>query len=233
MRTHLNPRNDKGKNRESSSEHISDALDSPKDPLPLKIPQHDPKRQDHSNESDGDEGDDGNGNGNGGGGGNHGSGGGNGGDGGGGGGGSDGGGDNSGGRGSNEEDDVDMNLLLARAINNLNNGLKKLCPLSTKVKEPELFDSTNPQKLHEFLVACSLVFTDCPDSFQCNEKMVRYAISYLKGAALDWFELVIMGEVDDIPAWVNDYDAFVQELSDHFRPYDFRGDAETAFSNLV
>jgi hypothetical protein len=63
--------------------------------------------------------------------------------------------------------------------------------------------------------------------------MVCYAISYLKGAALDWFEPVIMGEVDDIQAWVNDYGAFVQELSDHFGPYDFRGDAETALSNLT
>jgi hypothetical protein len=58
-----------------------------------------------------------------------------------------------------------MNLLLARAINNLNNRLKKLCPSSTKVKEPESFDGTNPQKLREFLVACSLVFVDHPDSF--------------------------------------------------------------------
>ncbi|KAF8655959.1 hypothetical protein AX14_008106, partial [Amanita brunnescens Koide BX004] len=132
-----------------------------------------------------------------------------------------------------EEDDVDTNLLLAQAINNLNNGLKKLRPSSTKVKEPELFDGMNPQKLREFLVACSLVFADCPDSFRRDKKMVRYAISYLKGAALDWFELVIMGEVDDIPAWVNDYGAFVQELSDHFGPYDFRGDAETALSNLA
>ena len=242
MRTHLNPRNNKDKNRESSSEHKSDAPDSPKDPLPPN-PQQDPKRQDHSDESNGDEGDDGNGNGNGGGGGNHGGGGGDGGDGGGGGsgggsgggggGGSDGGGDNNGGQGSDEEDNVDTDLLLARAINNLNNGLKKLHPSSTKVKEPESFDGMNPQKLREFLVACSLIFADCPDSFRHDKKMVRYAISYLKGAALDWFEPVIMGEVDDIPAWVNDYGAFVQELSDHFGPYHFRGDAETALSNLT
>ena len=230
MQTCSNPRNDKGKNRESSSEHESNAPDSPKDPLPPKNPQCHPKRQDHSDESDGDEGDDGNGNGNGGGGGgNHGGGGGNGS----GSGGSDGGGDNNSGQGSDEEDDVDTNFLLAQAINNLNNGLKKLHPSSTKVKEPKSFDSTNPQKLCEFLVACSLVFVDHPDSFRCNEKMVHYAISYLKGTALDWFEPVIMGEVDNIPAWVNDYDTFIQELSDHFGPYNFCGDAKTALSNLA
>ena len=232
MQTHSNPRNDKGKNRESSSEHESNAPDSPKDPQPPKNPQRDPKRQDHSDESKGDEGDDGNGNGNGGGGGNHGGGGGNGGNGSSG-GGSDGGGDDNGGQGSNEEDDVDTNLLLARAINNLNNRLKKLCPSSTKVKEPKSFDGMNPQKLCEFLVACSLVFMDCLDSFRRDEKMVCYTISYLKGTALDWFELVIMGEVDNIPAWVNDYGTFVQELLDHFGPYDFCGDAETALSNLT
>ena len=74
---------------------------------------------------------------------------------------------------------------------------------------------------------------DHPGSFRCDEKRVRYAISYLKGAALDWFEPVIMGELDDIPAWVNDYNTFVQELSDHFGPYNFHGDAETALSNLA
>jgi Retrotransposon gag protein len=125
------------------------------------------------------------------------------------------------------------NLLLAAAIQNLNRGIRRLRPSSnTKVKEPETFDGTNPNKLREFLVSCSLVFSDRPDSFKKDEKMVRYVISYLKGSALDWFEPIIMGDVDDVPDWLYDYTAFVKELTDHFGPYDFRGDAETALSNL-
>ena len=168
-------------------------------------------------------------------------GGGNGGGGGGGGGGNGGGGDDN---DDNDEDDdggdnnpnpqLDTNLLLADAIQNLNRGLRKLQrPSSTKVKDPEPFDGTNPNKLREFLVSCSLVFSDRPDSFRKDEKMVRYVISYLKGPALDWFEPVIMGDVDDIPNWLSDFNAFVKELTDHFGPYDFRGDAETSLNNLA
>ena len=58
-------------------------------------------------------------------------------------------------------------------------------------------------------------------------------ISYLKGAALDWFEPVIMGELEEVPDWLHDYPAFVQELMDHFVPYNFRGDAKTSLSNLT
>ena len=63
--------------------------------------------------------------------------------------------------------------------------------------------------------------------------MVCYTISYLKGAALNWFEPVIMGELDEVPAWLHDYSAFVQELADHFGPYDFCGDPETSLSSLT
>src|SRR6266550_5087270 len=62
--------------------------------------------------------------------------------------------------------------------------------------------------------------------------MVCYIISYLKGLALDWFEPVIMGDISDIPDWLHNYNAFIKELTDHFGPYNFRGDAETALSNL-
>ena len=130
--------------------------------------------------------------------------------------------------------DSNTNLLLANAIQNLNHGLRKLQrPSYTKVKDPEPFDGTNPSKLREFLVSCSLVFSDRPDSFRKDNKKVRYVISYLKGSALDWFEPVIMGDVDETPDWLHNFPAFVQELTDHFGPYDFRGDAETALNDLT
>jgi hypothetical protein len=153
-----------------------------------------------------------------------------------------GGGDNSGGGGGDgggggnprhENPPPDTNILLAEALTNLNKGIHRLRPSSTKVKDPDSFDGSNPQKLRKFLVACNLIFSDHPDSFRRDEKKVRYTISYLKGAALDWFEPVIMGELEEVPDWLHNYPAFVQELTDHFRPYDFRGDAETSLSNLT
>ena len=161
-------------------------------------------------------GDDDNDDGGGGGGGNGGGGGGGGGD-----GDSDDGNGGGGGQAGNEGPLPDTNILLAEALINLNKGIRKLRPSSTKVKEPDSFDGSNPHKLREFLVACNLVFSDHPDSFRRDEKKVRYTISYLKGAALDWFEPVIMGELEEVPDWLHDYPAFVQELTDHFGPYDF------------
>ena len=135
-----------------------------------------------------------------------------------------------GGQAGNEGPLPDTNVLLAEALINLNKGIQKLCPSSTKVKEPDSFDGSNLHRLCEFLVACNLVFLDHPDSFRHDEKKVHYTISYLKGAALDWFEPVIMGELEEVPDWLHDFPAFIQELTDHFGPYDFRGDAETSLS---
>ena len=145
------------------------------------------------------------------------------------------GGGGGGGGGDNNDDPPqgqgapDTNALLANTLNNLSHSIRKLCPSSTKVKEPKAFNGSNPQKLHEFLIACSLVFSDRPDTFHCDDKMVQYASSYLKGA---WFEPIIMGKVEDLLDWLHDYSAFIQELMDHFGPYDFHGDAETSLSNL-
>jgi hypothetical protein len=69
---------------------------------------------------------------------------------------------------------LDMKTLLAEALTNLNKGIHKLRPSSTKVKDPDSFDGSSPQKLCEFLVVCNLIFSDHPDSFQRDEKKVCF-----------------------------------------------------------
>ncbi|KAJ3738097.1 hypothetical protein EV360DRAFT_90835, partial [Lentinula raphanica] len=79
----------------------------------------------------------------------------------------------------------------------------------TKVKDPEPFDGSNPRKLKSFLVSLSLVFIDRPNYFTDQWK-INYALSYLTGAAREWFEPDILDpNVEALPAWTTSYAALV------------------------
>ncbi|KAJ4469899.1 hypothetical protein J3R30DRAFT_3712710 [Lentinula aciculospora] len=56
-----------------------------------------------------------------------------------------------------------------------------------KVKDPEVFDGSDSQKLKGFLVSLSLVFIDHPSYFT-DQKKINYMLSYLGGSAKEWFE---------------------------------------------
>jgi hypothetical protein len=130
---------------------------------------------------------------------------------------------------------LNSDVLLVQALNNLSSSLKRLLPSTkTKLREPDTFDGSNSRKLREFLLSLNLVFTDKSSAFKSDKRKIIYAVSYLKGAALDWFEPAIMGEQDPSEIhWMWNYNLFVQELEDRFGPYDFRGDAETALNDLT
>ena len=83
----------------------------------------------------------------------------------------------------------------------------------TKIHKPDQFDSSNPHKLHTFLVQCELNFQDCPRSFDNDRTKVIYAQSYLKGMALNWFKPeLLLGNPDFRPRWMDDYSRFTHEL---------------------
>jgi hypothetical protein len=69
--------------------------------------------------------------------------------------------------------------------------------------------------------------------FSSGSAKVTYALSYLKGTALDWFEPALL-EADPIdePIWLSNYEEFVSELKVNFGPYDPEGEAETELENL-
>ncbi|KAG6327768.1 hypothetical protein ID866_11319 [Astraeus odoratus] len=58
----------------------------------------------------------------------------------------------------------------------------------TKVCEPNTFDSMDLKKLHEFLIQCKLNFHDRPQAFCSDVQKVGFALSFLKGITLTWFE---------------------------------------------
>jgi len=104
----------------------------------------------------------------------------------------------------------------------------------TKVREPDTFDSTDPRKLHAYLVQCELNFQDCPKAFTSDHTKVTFTQSYLKGMALEWFEPDLLNSSNPwaCPIWMDNYQQFVQELKSNFGPHDFVGDVEHQLDNL-
>ena len=102
-----------------------------------------------------------------------------------------------------------------------------------KVREPDPFDGTEPRKLRPFLVQCKLNFQARPRDFRSDRAKVTFAQSYLKGTALEWFEPDLLATDDEEPpAWLDDYDQFLFELTQNFGPYDPAGDAEAQLEQL-
>ena len=59
---------------------------------------------------------------------------------------------------------------------------------------------------------------------------VTFALSYLKGTALDWFEPLLTSGLN--PAWLDNYSNFVLELRKNFGPHNPEGEAEADLENL-
>jgi hypothetical protein len=84
-----------------------------------------------------------------------------------------------------------------------------------------------------FLMQCKLQFRDRPGAFDGDDAAkVNFAISYLQNPALQWFEPRLSGELDEDPAWLEDWELFVEELQTNFGPYDQTGDAESELVSL-
>ncbi|KAG6327303.1 hypothetical protein ID866_11786 [Astraeus odoratus] len=103
----------------------------------------------------------------------------------------------------------------------------------TKVNEPDTFNSMDLKRLHEFLIQCKLNFCHRPQAFCLDSQKVSFALSFLKGIALAWFEPDLLDAIPGTePAWANDYSEFVIELTTNFSPHDPVGDAEHQLNNL-
>ncbi|KAG6330727.1 hypothetical protein ID866_8362 [Astraeus odoratus] len=104
----------------------------------------------------------------------------------------------------------------------------------TKVHEPDTFDGMDPKKLHEFLIQCELNFRDRPQAFCLDSQKVGFALSFLKGIALAWFEPDLLNAILGAePTWADDYSEFVIELTTNFGPHDPVGDAKHQLDNLL
>jgi hypothetical protein len=72
------------------------------------------------------------------------------------------------------------------------------------------------------------------EAFKDDSAKVNYALSYLRGTALDWFEPdILTPDEDNPPTWLSNYKAFVTELKDNFGLFDPTGDAEDRLESLT
>ena len=82
-----------------------------------------------------------------------------------------------------------------------------------------------------FILQCSLHFQDCANAFSSGRAKVTYALSFLTGPALGWFEPALFGPA--LPAWAGDWDLFHMELEANFGPFDPVGEAKAEIEMLV
>ena len=101
------------------------------------------------------------------------------------------------------------------------------------VREPDQYDGTEPHKLRSFFTQLGLVFKARPRTFDTDEKQVIYAISFLKGTPLQWFEPYLLEtNSPNPPDFLSDYQIFQEELRVNFGPYDVTESAEHDLENL-
>ena len=121
---------------------------------------------------------------------------------------------------------------LATAVMLLSKSLlsPKKSAMRTKVCELDVFNGSDTCKLQPFLVQCTLNFCNRPDAFTSNSDKVTFALSYLKGTVLDWFELLLTSSKS--PPWLDDYSDFIGELKNNFGPHEPEGEAKANLENL-
>ena len=101
------------------------------------------------------------------------------------------------------------------------------------VKEPDLFNGGSPDKLRAFIFQYQIYFCACEEDFQEDTDKIFFAISYLRGIALNYFEPYInepdpLQDFDFLDSW----SAFVQKLSNTFGSYSPEDDDEDAIVSI-
>jgi hypothetical protein len=124
-------------------------------------------------------------------------------------------------------------IELASALSKLARSIRKDDSDSHfKIREPDTFDGSNPRQLCQFLAQCALNFRNRPKYFRRSSEKVTYALSYLRGTALDYFEPDIVEAGVNPPTWLDDFEEFSDILRTLFGPFDPVADAGTRIESL-
>lgn len=99
-----------------------------------------------------------------------------------------------------------------------------------KAKEPDTFDGSDSRKLSNFILLCNLYFRSS-NAYDDDSAKVNFALSYLRGTALDYFEPTLTESIDT-PEWLEDWPEFVRILKLQFGPIDPTGDAASGIDHL-
>ena len=103
----------------------------------------------------------------------------------------------------------------------------------TKVRIPDTFSGTEPDKLNNFLFQCRLYFHANLVQFDMNIAKINFTMTYLTKVAQDWFEMGLNQEDQGIlQNWLSNWNLFVDELCQHFGLSDPIGEAANMLDNL-
>jgi hypothetical protein len=89
-----------------------------------------------------------------------------------------------------------------------------------KTHDPDPYDGSDPTKLHAFILQCKLMFRAHPCDFQDDVVKITYAVSWLKGTTLCWYELNLMLNKHQLLQYALDWDTFEETLKTTFREPD-------------
>jgi hypothetical protein len=137
-----------------------------------------------------------------------------------------------------DQADIDVPKLsqtLRLLANNIAKSSSSKPKSGVKPRAPDTFDGMDPSKLDTFIFQVSMYVAARSDDFRDHESRVTFAMSYLKGTPLDWFQTELSQAIDDgdeVPAWFRSFKSFTNELKRLFGPRDPVTDAMTALENL-
>jgi len=104
-----------------------------------------------------------------------------------------------------------------------------------KTRDPDTFNGSDPDKLSAFFTSCTSTFQSKPQTYRKGSAQVNYAISFLRGTALDLFEPYILAAEDseaNEPELFHSWALFKEMLTENFGPPNPIEDAEDALRKL-
>lgn len=101
-----------------------------------------------------------------------------------------------------------------------------------KAKSPDVFDGSDPKKLDNFMFQCQLAFDANSSVYDTASNKVTYALSYLRGSALDYFQSKRRASGTGSPAWLKSWIVFSELLESKFGSPNAVAEAETELDNL-
>jgi len=102
--------------------------------------------------------------------------------------------------------------------------------IESDAAKPERFSGKDPDKLREFISACVIYFNNKPSKFIYDVQRVNFAVSYLTGPALKWWQPYLVAVPP--PPICGDWNMFVTELNQWFGIPDLALISQTKLKSL-
>jgi len=124
------------------------------------------------------------------------------------------------------------------------NIINALCHLSNTLGQPpiappvkvrvlDVFDGTDPHRLHHFLFQCRLYFCSGPAIFKSDEDKINFAMTYVSGMVQDWLQVALEQEDRGVHhVWLYSWSSFVKEVHTHFGIPDVTAEAAQSLDHL-